>query len=113
MTIDKEVFPPQEKQKNIKTTAPEENIEESYQEVSLPPSNQEENIEELRAELQAEVKKSEQAPSLNQQINISPTKVAKELSLQNFLPRLFRRRLNKNRIVNDPATAHDSYYDED
>lgn len=113
MKIDKEVFPPQEKQKNLKTTDHEENIEESYQEISLPPSSQEENIEELRAELQAEVKKSEQMPSLNQQINISPTKVAEKLSLQNFLSRLFRRKLNKNRIVNDPATAHNSYYDED
>ena len=113
MTIDKEIFPPQEKQKDLKTNAPEENIEESYQEVALPPSNQEEKIEEIRTELRAEAEKSEQIPSLSHQINTSPAKATKELSLQNFLPRLFRRRLNKNRMVNDPATAHDPYYDED
>lgn len=113
MLIDKEVFPPQEKQKNIKINSPEENIEENYEEISLPPSNQEEKIEELRAQLQAEVKKSKLTPNFNQQMNTSPAKAVKEFSLQNFLPRLFRRRLNKNRIVNDPATAHDPYYDED
>jgi hypothetical protein len=113
MTIDKEIFTSQEKQKNLQTTAPEENNEESYQEVALPPSNQEEKIEELRSALQAEVKKSEQPSNLSQPINTTSVKATKEFSLQNFLPRLLRRKLNKNKIVNDPATAHDPYYDEE
>jgi len=110
----KEYFQFQEKPQNMENLNFEGNIqkqtstETSYQNIKT--SNNE--LESIRKKIQAEMHNEESSIS-NIETKSKTTENKKTLSLKNLFESFLRKKTRHHRIVNDPATSHDSYYDED
>jgi len=118
MIMEKEYFKAEKNFQDNQKTNSELDFPEDKQIInSITPTkqNNEEDLSAVRKNIESEIKKSEQSQTLN------PEKKTPDIKLHNKIKTFFERRLpsswfhkkDNHAIINDPATSHNHYYDDE